>query len=93
MGVGGELTGIEGESLATALALIPLLPSGESALDKVGIGCTAAGAAFGSGVLNLIIQVEIFHSDPTEPLHLLLAQLADHVHQFVSCHRNHSVCV
>ena len=93
VGVGSELTGIEGKSLAAALALIPLLPPGESALDKVGVSRTAAGAAFGSSVLNLSIEVEIFHCDPTEPLHLLLAQPADHVHQFVSCHRNHSVCV
>ena len=93
MGVGGELTGIEGESLAAALALIPLLPSGESALDEVGVGCTAARTAFGSSVPDFRIQIEIFHCNPTEPLHLLLAQLSDHTHQFVSCHRNHSICV
>ena len=84
------LTGIEGESIAAALALIPLFSPGESTLDKVGVGRPAARAAFGSGILDLSIQVEIFHCDPTE---LLLAQLADHVHQFVSCRRNHSVCV
>ena len=93
MGVGGELSCVEGKSLAAALALLPLLPPGESALDKVGVSRTAAGAAFGSSVLNLSIEVEIFHCDPTEPRHLLHAQPADHVHQFVSSHCNHSVCV
>ena len=92
-GLGSELTGIGGESLTAALALIPLLPTGESTLDKVGVSRTAARVAFGGGILVLSIQVEIFHYDPTKPLHLLLAQLANHVHQFVSCHRNHSVNV
>ena len=44
-----------GKSLAAALALIPLLPPGESALDKMGASITAARAAFWGSVLALWI--------------------------------------
>ena len=79
VGIGGELTGVESEPLSAALALIPLLPTGMSTLDEVG-GCIgAAGAAFGSGIFQLGIQIQILHRNLSKPLHLLLAQLANHV--------------
>ena len=93
MGIGGELTGIEGKSFAAALALIPLLPTGESTLDKMGIGITTAGATFGCSVFKLSIQFEIFHCDSTKPTNLFLAQLADQVYQSVSAHCFHPIFV
>lgn len=89
VGVGGELTGIESKPLSAALALIPLLSPGVSALDEVGVGVTAARAAFGCGIFQLGIQIQIFQSNLCEPLHLLLTQSVDRVQQFVFAHCCH----
>ena len=63
VGVGGKLTGIESKPLSAALALIPPLPPGVSTLDEVGVGITTARAAFGCGIFQLVIQIQIFQSN------------------------------
>lgn len=57
VGVGGELTGIEGKPFSTVPALISLLPPGESTLDEISIDITAA-RAFG------VRYYPILYSDP-----------------------------
>ena len=47
----------------------------------MGVSRTATRVAFGSGVLNLSIEIEIFHCDPAELLYLLHMRLANHVYQ------------